>query len=1039
MANTVSILNYANTFGDWVVTTNALVKENNTLASTNYTKSIGTLYLSDLTLGLQVANNAIFGGQLQSQGIGSSAVIQNNLTVTQGQVYFANTTLGLNNAGQLIVGGLLNATGPALGLSVSNNTGLGGYLRVAGNTVIANTLNVTGPTTVSNTVSISLDTTVGGNVIAQNYVNVTKDVNAVNFNALNFFNGYGLSIIGNGTLTNNLTVGGYANIGSNTAIGTNLSVGGNEFVSGNTTIANNLTVAKNTLTNSLTSNTSINTSLLNTSGSTYTNTLNANGYAYIAGTLNVGGSAYVNTLTSNGAISAANLTLSGTSLSATGVTGNFQALTTTGSVTVGGNFVLTGQTVYATNTFTLSAGVGSPVSSYFNVYRPSASNASIRWNETQQYFELNDVNNNNYYRIHTDEYSSDTTFNYGTKNIATSNAVSYLQGVANTTNTNLLSSVTNLQNQITSNVNSLQSQITSNVNSLQAQISSNVAYISGIDNTQNTWVGLAWTRANSSAQVFNGTSGSASPTSPSGVITLTSTNGVTITGSGNTLVINDAQDLRTTASPSFSGLTLSTTPLSISSGGTGATSSGAALTALLPTGTTSGYVLTTGGPGSFYWAAGGTGGGVGAVPGTTINSTRQSYTANGNGFAYSTPIYIPGDSQLRVYIDGVRQFPSEYTETSGNTNNSGIVTFNSSPQNGTQILFEVDGYIINPYYANNIAYTINSTISPTANTIQTAIDGLASIVAVKSGTTFTGPIQAPNPTVGTSNTQVATTSYVNSFANSGITFAHNISGSAPAGSLTGSSLSSGVTGSSLTSVGTLTSGALGTGFTTIALAQGGTGQTTAQSAMNSFAGATTSGYYLRGNGTNVVMAQLGAGDLTGTIPSTVLGNSTHYIGTTAIALNRASASQSLTGINIDGSAGTFTSTSQNSQFNSLGVGTSASGTAGEIRATNNITAYYSDDRLKTRLGNIENALDKLMTLNGFRYEANETAQALGYEVKPEIGLSAQEVQAVLPEVVVPAPIDDKYLTIHYERVIPLLVEAIKELKAEIDVLKGNNK
>ena len=123
------------------------------------------------------------------------------------------------------------------------------------------------------------------------------------------------------------------------------------------------------------------------------------------------------------------------------------------------------------------------------------------------------------------------------------------------------------------------------------------------------------------------------------------------------------------------------------------------------------------------------------------------------------------------------------------------------------------------------------------------------------------------------------------------------------------------------------------------------------------------------------------------------------------------------------------------QFGSIGVGTAATGTSGEIRATNNITAYYSDDRLKTRLGNIENALAKLMSLNGFKYQANETAQALGYAVIPEIGLSAQEVQAVLPEVVVPAPIDEKYLTIHYERVIPLLVEAIKELKAEVDSLK----
>ena len=123
------------------------------------------------------------------------------------------------------------------------------------------------------------------------------------------------------------------------------------------------------------------------------------------------------------------------------------------------------------------------------------------------------------------------------------------------------------------------------------------------------------------------------------------------------------------------------------------------------------------------------------------------------------------------------------------------------------------------------------------------------------------------------------------------------------------------------------------------------------------------------------------------------------------------------------------------QFDSLGVGTEASGTSGEIRATSDITAYYSDNRLKNRLGLIENALDKVMTLNGFYYEANETAQALGYKVKREVGLSAQEVQAVLPEIVVPAPIDEQYLTIHYEKVVPLLVEAIKELQREIQELK----
>jgi hypothetical protein len=134
------------------------------------------------------------------------------------------------------------------------------------------------------------------------------------------------------------------------------------------------------------------------------------------------------------------------------------------------------------------------------------------------------------------------------------------------------------------------------------------------------------------------------------------------------------------------------------------------------------------------------------------------------------------------------------------------------------------------------------------------------------------------------------------------------------------------------------------------------------------------------------------------------------------------------------SAGALT-TGNNYQVNSLGVGTAASGTAGEIRATNNVTAYFSDDRLKTRLGPIENALAKVLALEGFYYEANELAQSLGYEPIREVGLSAQQTQKVLPEVVVPAPIDDKYLTMRYERVIPLLVEAIKELSAEVNRLK----
>lgn len=109
---------------------------------------------------------------------------------------------------------------------------------------------------------------------------------------------------------------------------------------------------------------------------------------------------------------------------------------------------------------------------------------------------------------------------------------------------------------------------------------------------------------------------------------------------------------------------------------------------------------------------------------------------------------------------------------------------------------------------------------------------------------------------------------------------------------------------------------------------------------------------------------------------------------------------------------------------------------GSIVAAGNITAFYSDERLKVHVGEIEDPLTKIGKLTAFYYHANKTAEALGYDPSiREIGLSAQEVQAIMPEAVAPAPADPNYLTIRYERLIPLLVEAIKELQAEVRHLK----
>ena len=112
----------------------------------------------------------------------------------------------------------------------------------------------------------------------------------------------------------------------------------------------------------------------------------------------------------------------------------------------------------------------------------------------------------------------------------------------------------------------------------------------------------------------------------------------------------------------------------------------------------------------------------------------------------------------------------------------------------------------------------------------------------------------------------------------------------------------------------------------------------------------------------------------------------------------------------------------------MGVGTGASGTSGEIRATNNITAYYSDERLKEFEGKIDNALEKVLALSGYYYKDNELAKELGYDNdRRQVGLSAQEVKKILPEVITEAPIDEQYLTIWYDKLIPLIIEAIKEL------------
>jgi hypothetical protein len=124
-----------------------------------------------------------------------------------------------------------------------------------------------------------------------------------------------------------------------------------------------------------------------------------------------------------------------------------------------------------------------------------------------------------------------------------------------------------------------------------------------------------------------------------------------------------------------------------------------------------------------------------------------------------------------------------------------------------------------------------------------------------------------------------------------------------------------------------------------------------------------------------------------------------------------------------------------------------SGGNGNITATGNITAYASDRRLKTNITPISNALDKVMKIRGVEFDWVDNIEELGFQPQSmhETGVIAQEIQAVISDAVRIAPfnkmatdisgVDNEYLTVDKEKIVPLLIEAIKEQQTYINTLE----
>jgi hypothetical protein len=1107
--------------------------------------SIGnTVYIYGGATGLYVANNIISNGSL----VIKNTIVANNLTVNSNVV-----VVGTANAGFL---GVANSGYIGTTLTVIGNTAVGNL--TTANSVVADNARFTSNVTATEATVITINATnarisgnanvahvtATGSIVADN-ARITANATVAHVTATGSIVADNARLTANATATEvtvttinatNARITANANVAHVTATGS--IVADNARITANATAtevtvttlnATNARISANANVAHLTSSSSVVADSLRVTSATASANISGN---VIAGNVNTQGMVYAGSLVSGktdvGALSATSLSTASDA-------------TVGGKLTVAGDFVLSGDIVYDTDIFTISTvtPVTTTGAAYFGVFRGNTiggvtghnglantdANAYIRWSSSANNWQIRDVFNSD----DTSTYSKILTANLITTSTASvSNndfASSWLmKNYVDNANTNLKSYV---------DTSAIQT-AAANAGLLGINLSANIG-AARIADTANTGLGDiivmgrangAFGLANLASNTFNGTSGSAAPSN--GVISFTSTNGVTLVGASNTITVNTPQDVRTTASPTFDGLTL-TNALTTAQGGTGATSAGGALTNLLPAGGTAGFVLTTGGSGSYYWAAGGSGGGGSATPGTTIVSTRTTPTVNASQRIFATPIYQTGTGQLRVFINGVRQFASEYTEgantltgvavvasngyfsttsttstlvqdtalaidgtltgtatisayvpgkiyyiktilgnhfslsesvggaaittTAGTTTGLSFttghnVTLSTGTTTGDAILLEVDAYTVNPYYANNIAYgPVTGAIDASSNTIQLAIDSLESrkiTTTAAQANVGAGLITVTNAyqaNVGAARISDVATLQANTGALS-IGLTNEITGRQ---ANVGAAVIS-VTNAYQANVGAgriadVASGQANVGaglITTKAAYEANVGVEVAARSANVGAGLITI--------TSAYQANVGAGLITtkGAYEANVGSGLISAKTTSEANVGAARLSAISTASNADNlSSGTVAAgrlgTTGTPQFASLGIGTAASGTTGEIRATGDITAGYSDDKLKTRLGNIENALDKVSAISGFFYEPNKTAQDLGFEVKREVGVSAQEVQAIMPEVVVPAPIDNQYLTVHYEKLIPLLIEAIKELRAEVEEIKGQIK
>ncbi|CAB5212740.1 hypothetical protein UFOVP188_48 [uncultured Caudovirales phage] len=364
---------------------------------------------------------------------------------------------------------------------------------------------------------------------------------------------------------------------------------------------------------------------------------------------------------------------------------------------------------------------------------------------------------------------------------------------------------------------------------------------------------------------------------------------------------------------------------------TGGTINGAVIggtSAAAVTGTTVTATSQFSGPGTgLTGTASGLSIGGSAASATTAGSVTNSATFNNGGAGGTSPQTFNGSAAVTISYNTIGA-PSTLGAGASGTWSIGITGNAATVTNG---LYSTGSYS-NPSWLTSILGSIVSGAVSTATTATNVTGGAAGSLVYQSAaaTTTTLALGTTNYvlTAGASAPQYVAQSTLSvgsaTTATTSTNLAGGVAGAIPWQSGAGATgfTAAGTTGQVLQSNGT----SVPTWVTPTAYATVTDDTTTASTRYPLFASATagnlTTEYvsstklqYVPStgvltatgfSGSGASLTSLTAGNLSGTIPSAVLGNSTVYIGTTAVALNRASASISLTGTNIDGSAGSAT-------------------------------------------------------------------------------------------------------------------------------------